>query len=89
MRVTTKGQVTIPQEVREKLGIFPGTEVDFIVQGDSVALVKAKSKNGKGSRGRLLVDRLAGSGNANLDLTTDQIMAWTRGWDDADDPDRQ
>lgn len=89
MRVTTKGQVTIPQEVREKLGIFPGTEVDFIVQGDSAALIKAKKKNGKTSRGQRIVARAAGSGTANLDLTTDQIMAWTRGWDDDNDTDRQ
>ena len=30
MRVTTKGQVTIPQNIREKLGITPTTEVDFV-----------------------------------------------------------
>jgi AbrB family looped-hinge helix DNA binding protein len=30
MRVTTKGQVTIPQRIREKFGITPDSEVDFI-----------------------------------------------------------
>jgi len=84
MRVTTKGQVTIPQAVREKLGIFPGTEVEFVVRGDSVKLVKAKSKNGKRSRGEEIVARLVGKGTANLDLTTDQIMALTRGWGEDD-----
>ena len=29
MRVTSKGQVTIPQKVRQQLGIAPGSEVDF------------------------------------------------------------
>ena len=30
MRVTIKGQVTIPQHIREKFGITPAAEVDFI-----------------------------------------------------------
>ncbi len=42
-----KGQVTIPIAVREKLGIFPNTEVDFIIKSDSVQLVKVKPKNGR------------------------------------------
>jgi AbrB family looped-hinge helix DNA binding protein len=34
MRITTKGQVTIPQEIREELGLLPNTEVTFeIVDG--------------------------------------------------------
>lgn len=89
MRVTTKGQVTIPQDVREKLGIVPGSEVDFIVRGNSARIVKTKNKSGKMTRGERIVARATGKGTANLDLTTDQIMAWTRGWDDEDDPDRQ
>jgi AbrB family looped-hinge helix DNA binding protein len=88
MRVTTKGQVTIPQEVRERLGIVPGTEVDFVLNGNSASLVKAKKNDGKLSRGEQIVARATGTGTANTDLTTDQILAWTRGWDDIDDPDR-
>lgn len=42
MRVTTKGQVTIPQHIREKLGITPATEVDFLEQKGHVYLVKKK-----------------------------------------------
>ena len=84
MRVTTKGQVTIPQEVREKLGIFPGTEVEFVVRGDSARLIKAKSKSGKLSRGERIVERIRGKGSVNLDLTTDQLMALTRGWGEDD-----
>lgn len=44
MRVTTKGQVTIPQHIREKLGITPATEVDFVEEEDRVFLVKRKGK---------------------------------------------
>lgn len=84
MRVTTKGQVTIPLEVRERLGIFPGTEVEFIIKGDSVKLKKVKPKNGKRSRGEEIAARLVGKGTANRHLTTDEIMALTRGWDEDD-----
>ncbi len=87
MRVTTKGQVTIPQYVREKLGIFPGTEVDFIVRGDYARIVKAKRKTNMLTRGERIAARGAGKGTVNTELTTDQILAWTRGWEE-DDPDR-
>jgi AbrB family looped-hinge helix DNA binding protein len=40
MRVTTKGQVTIPQHIREKLGITPAIEVDFVEEGGRIFLVK-------------------------------------------------
>lgn len=81
MRVTTKGQVTIPIEVREKLGIFPGTEVEFVVRGDSVKLVKTRSKKkGRMTRGERAVALLAGKAT-DKSLTTDQIMALTRGDD--------
>lgn len=79
MRVTTKGQVTIPLEIREKLGIFPGTEVEFVVRGDSVRLIKNTSRSKKG-RGAAIVARLIGKGTDRR-LTTDEIMALTRGED--------
>ena len=44
MRVTSKGQVTIPIEVREKLGILPHTEVAFEVHGNAARLIKVPSK---------------------------------------------
>jgi len=74
MHVTSKGQVTIPVEIRERLGIFPNTEVEFEVLGDAVVLRKAK---GTRRRGRSLVARM--KGKATVSMTTDQIMAVTRG----------
>ncbi len=74
MRVTTKGQVTIPQEIREQLSIHPGTEVKFTVEGNAVRLVPARHARGRGVR---LVGRLRG--RASVRMTTDQIMALTRG----------
>ncbi len=74
MRVTTKGQVTIPQEIRERLAIHPGTEVEFTVEGNAVKLVPAQRGRGRGMR---LVERLRG--RATVRMTTDEIMALTRG----------
>jgi AbrB family looped-hinge helix DNA binding protein len=75
MRVTSKGQVTIPQEIRERFGFLPETEVEFRIEGESVRLLKIKTKRGRG-RGESVVDRLRGT--ADVKLTTDQILALTR-----------
>jgi AbrB family looped-hinge helix DNA binding protein len=76
MRITSKGQVTIPIEIREKAGLLPNTEVAFEFDGTSVRIVPAPSP-GKDSRGGALLRRLQGS--ATIQMTTDQIMALTRG----------
>lgn len=76
MRMTSKGQVTIPIEIREKVGLLPNTEVEFAVEGDQVRLFRARSKR-KESRGEGVVRRLRGT--ATVKLTTDEIMALTRG----------
>jgi AbrB family looped-hinge helix DNA binding protein len=73
MRVTTKGQVTIPQQIREKLGITPATEVDFVEDGDRVYLVK---RRGNAAATRKFA-RLRGV--ATVKMTTEEIMALTRG----------
>lgn len=86
MKVTTKGQVTIPIEVRQALGIFPGTEVEFVVKGTSAKLVKAKRKNGGLTRGEKAVAHLKGRGSGTM--TTDEIMELMRGWGEEDDIDR-
>ena len=72
MRVTVKGQVTIPQHIREKLGITPTTEVDFVEDRDRILLVKRKkSKTAPGRFSKL-------RGMATVKMTTDEIMALTR-----------
>ena len=75
MRVTSKGQVTIPIEVREKLGIFPNTEVDFKERGNTARLVKVSAKKLRG-RGADIVARLRGTGDVKM--STDEILALTR-----------
>jgi len=73
MRVTTKGQVTIPQHIREKLGITPATEVDFLEQKGRVYLVKKTGKTAASQRFRKL------RGVGTVKMTTSEIMALTRG----------
>jgi AbrB family looped-hinge helix DNA binding protein len=76
MRITSKGQVTIPAEIREQAGLLPGTDVDFERHGQTVRIVRAKTKK-KNSRGARIVARLRGSGD--IKMTTDEIMALMRG----------
>ena len=73
MRLTSKGQVTIPQEIRERLGLLPQTEVEFEIDGDAVRIRPARRSR---SRGDALIARMRGT--AARSLTTDQIMALTR-----------
>lgn len=73
MKVTTKGQVTIPQELREKAGIVPGSEVEFHAEGDKLYLRKVEGRG----RGKSLIERMRGRGNVRM--STDEILALTRG----------
>jgi len=72
--VTEKGQVTIPKELRDALGIGPGTEVVFERHKDTIVVRKSDRRTG---RGRQLAERLEGRGD--VEMTTDEIMALTRG----------
>jgi AbrB family looped-hinge helix DNA binding protein len=75
MRITSKGQVTIPAEIRALAGLLPNTEVDFEFDGTVVRIVRARvrSKDGRGTR---LVAHLRGRGDVTM--STDAIMALTR-----------
>ncbi len=73
MRLTSKGQVTIPQAIREHLGLLPHSEVVFEVDGDAVRIRKAEASTARGSA---LLARMRGS--ATTGLTTDEILALTR-----------
>ena len=77
MQITTKGQVTIPQEIRNRLGLLPHTAVEFEVVGDQARIRRARRQPGAGRRGRTVVELLSGS--ADTGMTTDEIMALTRG----------
>ncbi len=75
MRITSKGQVTIPADIRERAGLLPNTEVDFEFDGKVVQIVKAR-KVGKCGRGAKLIEHMRGT--ATIKMTTDQILALTR-----------
>ena len=71
MRVTTKGQVTIPRGVREVLGISPETEIDFIEDNGRFYIVKTNEPNAAGKFKKL-------RGIASSKMSTDEIMSLTR-----------
>ncbi|MEO4000740.1 AbrB/MazE/SpoVT family DNA-binding domain-containing protein [Mesorhizobium sp. CAU 1732] len=81
MRVTEKGQVTIPKAIRDRLKIGPGSEVDFVERADGI--VEIIRGVGNGTRSKALLHevetwfrQLEGTGDANL--SADDIMAMTR-----------
>ncbi len=75
MKITTKGQVTIPQEIREKAGLLPNTEVRFEYVRGKVILIPVGGSN---TRGTSIVSALRGS-MKHLGMTTDELMTFTRG----------
>ena len=79
MRITSKGQVTIPQAIREKLGLMPHSEVEFDIVGDSVRIRKA-GKPKRMTRGEMLVEHLRGRGSKRYS-STDELMRLLRGDD--------
>jgi len=74
MRVTDKGQVTIPIRIRRKAGLLPNTDVEFVVSGKNVILRKSAKARLRGAK---LIATMRG--RANKRLSTDEIMALTRG----------
>ncbi|MCI0432006.1 MAG: AbrB/MazE/SpoVT family DNA-binding domain-containing protein [Rhodospirillales bacterium] len=76
MKITSKGQVTIPREIRERAGLLPHTEVDFELDGRGVRIVsRKKCESGRGAQ---IIAHLRGRGD--VAMSTDQIMALTRGY---------
>ncbi len=74
MRITSKGQVTIPVEIREKMGFLPDTEVKFKITGNTVFLERVESSL---KRSRHLINQMRRK--ATVKMTTDEILALTRG----------
>lgn len=70
MRVTQKGQVTIPLEIRRALGIRAGSEVQFQLDEDGARLVVGRQRVARE------IARMRGAGD--VDLSTEEILALTR-----------
>ncbi len=74
MRIASKGQVTIPADIRERAGLLPHTEVEFEFDGKVVRVVRVKRGPGRGAR---VAAHLRGRGD--VAMSTEAIMALTRG----------
>jgi len=72
-KITSKGQITIPQEIRNKFGFMPGMDVEIIVEGTKALIVKSRHENqfmkwlGRGNK----VNR------RNIDYMVDQLRGRT------------
>jgi bifunctional DNA-binding transcriptional regulator/antitoxin component of YhaV-PrlF toxin-antitoxin module len=75
MRITQKGQVTIPEEIRQKHGFLPYTNIDFVEENGKVYIISTRKQH----RGTNIVAHLRGT--ATVRMTTDEILALTRGED--------
>ena len=84
MRVTSKGQVTIPETIRRQAGLLPGTEVEFSYDGEKVELSrKEPSEAWTSKREAELRDHLEKMRGcvAKSGWTTERLMQLTRGDD--------
>ena len=72
MKVTVKAQVTVPRAIRQRAGILPHTDVEFLIRGKDVILRKLP----KSRRGNALITRMRG--RVGTGLSTDEIMKLTR-----------
>lgn len=77
--LTSKGQVTIPKQVRDALGLTPGSEIEFSVNRDGeVVLLKAGRPSADKRRARR-GDRFdSARGKAQIKWRTDELMALLR-----------
>jgi AbrB family looped-hinge helix DNA binding protein len=79
MRITSKGQVTIPQDIRERLGLLPNTEVEFAVKGGEAVI---RRKKGTPTHAQRLVAHLKAKGGARMRMRSAELLSLLR-----DEPD--
>lgn len=78
MLLNSKGQVTIPAQLREKHGLHAGDEIEVVDEDGELRIVRVE---GAQSRGQRLVRRLRNTASSPdvAGLSTDEIMALLRG----------
>lgn len=75
--LTSKGQITIPKQVRDALNLAPGCSLDFAVNADGDVVIHKV-----GARARPTPDRFeAARGKADVKWRTDELMNLLRGED--------
>lgn len=79
MKVTVKGQITIPLAMRERFNLRPGTEVEFVAGKQSLEIKPRPPAETSRKAFDLWLSKAAGS--ARTGVTTDEHMAMTRGED--------
>jgi AbrB family looped-hinge helix DNA binding protein len=88
MRVTSKGQVTIPKPIRDHLGIKPGSEVAFVEEAGVVRLVAGSDvsdADARSQRFRRALEKMAGTIDTG-GLDGKAYVDWLRGPRDDLDP---
>jgi AbrB family looped-hinge helix DNA binding protein len=74
MKLNSKGQVTIPAELRRRHGFIEGDEVQVVEDGDALRIIHVQPADSRGAR---IVARMRS--RATTDLTTDELMGLLRG----------
>lgn len=86
-RMTSKGQVTIPRQIRDYLGLKPGVDVEFQYAEDGRVVIlpgEGAQSRAKLERQRLEEALAALRGADKFDMTTEELMRMTRGWGEPD-----
>jgi bifunctional DNA-binding transcriptional regulator/antitoxin component of YhaV-PrlF toxin-antitoxin module len=73
MKISSKGQVTIPRAFRIQFGFLPNTEILFVADKSGLRIIKSTKPVGKGTK---LIAYMRGRGDGRL--STAQIMKTTR-----------
>ena len=76
MKMNSKGQVTIPAELRRSHGFAEGDEIDVVADGATLRIVRTHPEQSRGDR---IVQRMRGRATSAVrTLSTDEIMAIVR-----------
>lgn len=78
MKINARGQISIPSELRKKLGLKPGMEIEMEIVAQGL-LIHKKNQQDQQDKVRSLIERMSGQGD--IDLSTNQILQMTRGED--------
>ncbi len=77
MRITSKGQVTIPVEIRERAGLLPNTDAEFRFDGEVVTLHPLRAAAHGRNRGELIVQHMQ-QYRGTMTMGADELLSLTR-----------